>query len=155
VSRGFTLVETIVVLLVIGIVLTVAVPAYVRYMDRTRVLEAISELDAMSRKIKDWELSRGALPDSLSAVVLADQTNLGEKVDPWGRGYEYFNLRSGLGNGAARQNRNAAPINSDFDLYSRGADGLTQSSLGNAASRDDIVRGRDGRFVGLAEGLDP
>ena len=48
-----------------------------------------------------------------------------------------------------------APLNSDFDLYTVGPDGITHASLGNSASRDDIVRARDGGFIGTAEEFDP
>lgn len=42
------------------------------------------------------------------------------------------------------------PINSDYDLYSKGKDGKSQKPLTAAASRDDIVRAGNGAFVGLA-----
>ena len=43
------------------------------------------------------------------------------------------------------------PINSDYDLYSVGPDGDSSPQLHNAVSRDDVIRARDGAFVGLAE----
>jgi general secretion pathway protein G len=46
-------------------------------------------------------------------------------------------------------------LNSDFDLYSVGRDGLTAASLLNSKSRDDVVRARDGSFVGTAQEFDP
>ena len=61
----------------------------------------------------------------------------------------------GAGGGAgsvaqARKDRFLVPINSDFDLYSMGADGASVPALTAKASRDDIVRAADGAFVGLA-----
>ena len=43
------------------------------------------------------------------------------------------------------------PINSSFDLYSMGKDGETRPPLDNPRSKDDIVRAKDGGFIGLAE----
>ena len=43
------------------------------------------------------------------------------------------------------------PLNSDYDLYSVGEDGLTQKPLNASNARDDIVRANNGAFVGLAE----
>jgi general secretion pathway protein G len=43
------------------------------------------------------------------------------------------------------------PINSDYDLYSLGADGESRPQLHSAVSRDDVIRARDGGYVGLAE----
>ncbi|MCP5251868.1 MAG: hypothetical protein H6939_09135 [Burkholderiales bacterium] len=42
------------------------------------------------------------------------------------------------------------PINSDYDLYSMGKDGASVSPLTAKASRDDIIRANNGRFIGRA-----
>ena len=42
-------------------------------------------------------------------------------------------------------------MNSDFDLYSVGNDGDSESPLSAKASRDDIVRANNGAFIGLGE----
>jgi general secretion pathway protein G len=42
------------------------------------------------------------------------------------------------------------PLNSDFDLYSMGKDGLSQAPITARASQDDIIRASDGGFIGLA-----
>jgi general secretion pathway protein G len=57
------------------------------------------------------------------------------------------------GNGPAakpRKDRFLHPINSDYDLYSMGKDGKTVESLTAKMSHDDVIRGNDGQFVGLA-----
>jgi general secretion pathway protein G len=56
-----------------------------------------------------------------------------------------------MGMAEVRKDRNLVPINTDFDLYSVGPDGDSQAPLTAAASRDDIVRANDGRFIGKAE----
>jgi general secretion pathway protein G len=66
---------------------------------------------------------------------------------------------SGGGNGGggnpaialARKDGFLVPINSDFDLYSMGPDRESKPTLSNPVSRDDIIRGADGAFYGLAE----
>lgn len=50
-----------------------------------------------------------------------------------------------------RKDRFLVPINSDYDLYSMGADGRSVAPLTASMSRDDIIRANDGAFVGLAE----
>ena len=50
-----------------------------------------------------------------------------------------------------RKDRFNVPINSDYDLYSMGADGASVEPLISAQSHDDIVRAANGTFVGLAE----
>lgn len=42
------------------------------------------------------------------------------------------------------------PLNTDFDLYSVGKDGLSKATLAPPQSHDDIIRANNGRFIGLA-----
>ena len=70
-------------------------------------------------------------------------------TDPWGNAYQYY-LIEGASIGPARKDHAVNPINSDFDLYSKGADGQTQKQVTNSQSLDDIIRATDGRFLGLA-----
>lgn len=55
------------------------------------------------------------------------------------------------GNGAKRKDRNLVPLNTDYDLYSRGPDGQSVSPLTAAKSKDDIIRANNGGYVGTAE----
>lgn len=148
---GFTLLELAVVLAIAGVMVAIFVPMLERYIARSRVVNATVEIVEMSKAIRDFEKKNGYLPASLGAV----DAKYTDKTDPWGYKYEYFNLRTSNGNGQARKDKKLAPLNSDFDLYSVGSDGLTASSLGNNRSRDDVVRARDGGFIGLAEEFDP
>lgn len=150
-SAGFTLVETGIVLMIIVLVLSIAVPSYRGYIERARVVEGIAGLGEMSRRIKRFEVAKGRLPDDLGEPGV----DYGGKLDPWGRPYEYVNLLTAKGNGQARQDKKLKPLNSDFDLYSVGPDGVTAASLSNSKSRDDLVRARDGGFIGTAEEFDP
>ena len=43
------------------------------------------------------------------------------------------------------------PVNSDFDLYSLGADGKSAVAFTAKNSHDDVVRANNGAFIGLAE----
>jgi general secretion pathway protein G len=146
---GFTMVELAIVLMIFAILLWVSIPAYQSYIERTRVVEAITAVTEMGTEIHKFEMTKGVLPDSLG------EAGYPNKVDPWGRDYEYLNLRTAKGNGKARQDKGLKPINSDFDLYSVGPDGLTAPSLTHGNSRDDVVRARDGGFVGTAQEFDP
>ncbi len=146
---GFSAVELAIVLLILGLVMWVSIPAYQGYMDRAKVVETIVAVGEMSKGIRQFEMAKGALPDSLV------EAGYGSSVDSWGYPYEYINLRTAKGNGQARKDKKLAPLNSDFDLYSVGRDGLTAAQLSNKNSRDDIVRARDGAFIGTAQEFDP
>jgi general secretion pathway protein G len=147
--RGFTAIEIVLVVAILGVTAVVALPAYANYRERARVVQAVIDIKGIEEQIQRYGLENRALPDSLSDV------GQGGARDPWGNPYRYTNLETLKGNGKARKNKNLVPINSDFDLYSMGKDGASASPLTAKASRDDIVRASDGRFVGLASDYDP
>jgi general secretion pathway protein G len=106
-----------------------------------------------------YQISRGCFAGRLSAV------GRDALRDPWGRPYVYAVPLEGNGGknaqcmacggacvpaGQARKDKNLHPVSSDFDLYSLGKDGMSASALTASKSKDDIIRGRDGGFVGLA-----
>ena len=148
-ANGFTFIELLLVVSIIGIIIAIAVPAMQNYIERGRRAQAIMDLQEMSDAIKKLDKTTGVLPATLAAA------GYGTRADPWGNPYEYRNLRTGTGNGIQRKDKKLAPLNSDFDLYAVGPDRITNASLLHANSRDDIVRARDGLFIGTAEEFDP
>ena len=83
-----------------------------------------------------------------------DLTEIGEPnaTDPWGRPYEYtliFGLDKTEIEGKLRKDRFLIPLNTDFDLYSIGKDGMSAAPLTAEESWDDIVRANNGGYIGL------
>ena len=148
-AAGFTLVEVLIVVSIVGILAALASTSYERYREKVRVSQAVVDIGAMSTAIKLFENDARELPGSLGEVGWAN------RLDPWGRPYEYYDLASKKGNGRARKDKKLAPLNSDFDLYSTGKDGQSKAPLVTPVSRDDVVRARDGKFIGLAKDFDP
>jgi general secretion pathway protein G len=148
-SLGFTLIEILIVIAIIGVLVSLAIPKYEDYRERVRVYQAETDIAAISAIISAYTVDSRSLPDTLAQVGNAG------KLDPWGRPYEYFNLTSKKGNGNARKDKSLNPLNSDFDLYSVGKDGSSHPSLMAKTSRDDVIRARDGSFIGLATDFDP
>jgi general secretion pathway protein G len=152
---GFTVVEILVVAAIIGVLAAIAAPRYQAALDAARIARAIGDIKAIDKEVQVNFILNGCYPGSLK--------DLGRDTlrDPWGNPYDYNVLTpkhgqctacsgSCIQTGKARKDRKLVPINSDFDLYSMGKDGKTTAPLTAAASRDDIVRGSDGGFVGLA-----
>ena len=73
-------------------------------------------------------------------------------IDPWGNAYVYLNIIDGGPGikGQVRKDKKLNPINTNYDLYSMGKDGVTKKQLDNKDSVDDIVLAGDGGFVGLS-----
>lgn len=143
-SIGFTLIEIIVSLAIVGILAGIAVPFYIGYIDQARIETAISDISAISLALKGYYGDNGKYPDSLAEVRYATY------LDPWKNPYQYLNIQTAKGKGQMRKDHFMVPINSDFDLYSMGKDGISQSPLTAKASRDDIIRANDGAYIGLA-----
>lgn len=142
---GWTLVELALTVAVVGVLAAIALPMYDNHRERIKRATAVLDIGALQMLIKDYAADNGGtLPASLSDV------GNGGRLDPWGRPYRYLDLTTSHGHGAARKDHRLNPINSDFDLYSVGKDGLSGTQLTNKSSLDDIVRARDGAFVGVA-----
>jgi len=148
-ARAFTLLEILIAMAIISVLGLIALPAYQDHRERIRIAQAVTDIGAIQTHVQHFIDDNRTPPDDLSEVGQAG------KLDPWGNPYQYLNLVTAKGNGTARKNRNLVPLNSDFDLYSMGKDGASAGPLTASASRDDIVRANDGRFIGLAKEYDP
>lgn len=144
-SNGFGLIELLVALVIAGLLLTVALPAYNGYTDRARVAKAIGDIGALSIAVERFRLENNdRIPLTLGELARPIPR------DPWDRSYIYLNIgAAGPGKGGLRKDGKLNPLNSDFDLYSLGKDGDSKGPLSAKASRDDIVRANDGAYIGL------
>jgi general secretion pathway protein G len=142
-GKGFTLIEIIIVILIIGTIAMIAVPTYRDYILRANIAQATADIVNISNTIDGYYVDNKNYPDTLATI------GVGALQDPWGNAYEYLRISTAEKN-APRQDRNLKPVNSDYDLYSKGADGLTHRTFTARKGRDDIVRANDGAYIGLA-----
>ncbi len=145
-SRAFSLTEVAVILLIAALLFSMVPSAFMHMVDTVESNNAAQELQKISDQINEFRAHTGHYPDSLDEVMSP------VPLDPWGHPYQYLRIDGGSpsGIGKERKDKYLVPINSDYDLYSMGPDGKSVPPLTASASHDDIVRGRNGKFFGLA-----
>ena len=132
-GRGFTLLELLVVMVIIGLLAGFVAPRYFAQVGRSQVKVAKAQIDALDKALDQFRLDIGRYPtteEGLAALVtqLSGEGNWagpylkkGVPMDPWGRPYVY---------------QTPGTHGGDFDLLSYGKDGRPggtgeDSDLGN------------------------
>lgn len=118
-EAGFSLIELLVVLSIVLLLTTVAVPQFMRYLDRAKSDSAKVAIENIGTSLDMYRLDVGRYPtesEGLRALTSAPENlprwngpylkRAGMTIDPWSREYRY-----------------AIPgKHGDYDLYSYGAD---------------------------------
>ena len=139
-AAGFTIVEMLGVLTVLGILAAIGVTSTRGALERGRNAQAIAEIMSLDLQIQEFRATYDSLPASLAGI------NRAGIKDPWGNAYAYGRIPDLVGR--VRKDRFLIPLNSDFDLYSMGADGQSVGPLTDYRSFDDLIRANNGGYVG-------
>ena len=71
IQKGFTLIELMIVIAIIGILAVIALPAYQDYTARAQVSEAISLMEGQKSAVVEYYADKGAWPASNEAAGIA------------------------------------------------------------------------------------
>lgn len=88
-ADGFSLIELILAVSIVGVLAALAVPNYMEFIEKARVARAISELHGLAKDIKGFAMAVGTYPNSLTDV------GVGTRLDPWGTPYQYYRINCG------------------------------------------------------------
>ena len=118
---GFTLVELMIVVVIIGVLAAMVVPRFAGSTDQAKIARAKSDVAAIGVALDLYELNVGSYPESLEDLLKREPPSgvdptqwngpylkRGLPKDPWGRSYLYTQ---------------DSQHNQDYDLSSLGKDG--------------------------------
>jgi general secretion pathway protein G len=132
-QRGFTLLEIMVVVVILGILAALVVPKIIGRPDEARIIAAKQDIASLMQALKLYRLDNQRYPTTeqgLQALVVrpasappAPNWKAGGYIerlpgDPWGNPYQYLN----------------PGVNGELDVFSLGADG----ALGGEGNDADI-----------------
>jgi len=140
---GFTLIELAISMMLVYLLASIMLPQMKRVFDFAKTARATAEVRLIQAEVAQYIATVGKPPPTLLDIERSGM------VDPWGSVYVYAPYNGGPPPGA-RLDQFGVNVNSDYDVYSSGPDRLSQPSLTAFASRDDVIRGGDGSFIGLA-----
>lgn len=90
--RGFTLVELIVVVAILGVLATIAIQNISEHIDTSNKTAAKASVDSLDAGVVSYKIKYGKLPSDLNELVSGDEPIIkgGEGVlsDPWGEEYK-------------------------------------------------------------------
>ena len=96
-QRGFTLIELMVVIVILGGLIALVGPNIIRNVERSRIETARAQMARMGEAVQMFHLENKRLPDTLETLTEVDDT-LGEPLldyipsDPWDQDYDYRQL---------------------------------------------------------------
>ena len=84
-KKGFTLIELMIVVAIVGILAAIAIPAYLDYAVKAKLTEVSSAMDALEQAASEYHAAQGFFPDDTGDYANVDGFTAvsREYVDSW------------------------------------------------------------------------
>lgn len=130
-KKGFTLIELLIVVLIIGVVASMALPMYFRAMEKTRAVKSINLLGTIAKAEQRHKLQNQEYSDQIDNLDITLRNFSGDN-DASGSTFDnqYFDFILGT------EQAQAARKNNDYTLY---VDYTTSKITCSAANEDDKI----------------
>ena len=126
-QRGFTLIEIMVVVVIIGVLGAIVVPQFMSRPDQAKITAARTDIQAIATALEMYRLDNFQYPSTQQGLEALSKRPSGTPaarnwnpqgylkslpIDPWGTPYQYLNPGH-------------KSLDGSYDLYSLGADGVS------------------------------
>ncbi len=93
-SAGFTLVELLLVITILGILAAMVVPKLGGYSDKARINRTYADMATIAGQVEAYRFEKGRYPESLDELTIDTDTQeavlkKSQLVDAWGTEYQY------------------------------------------------------------------
>lgn len=106
-KKGFTLIELMIVVAIVGILAAIAIPAYLDYTVKSKLTEVSAAMDALAQSASEYHASVGKFPDDVDAY--ASVAGFASVSTDYVNNWNYVNLADRNVNCIFWANLNAAP----------------------------------------------
>ena len=80
-KKGFTLIELMIVVAIVGILAAIAIPAYLDYTVKTKISEVTVAMDALAQSASEYHAARGTFP--LTTYDVPDLAAVSGQYSSW------------------------------------------------------------------------